>query len=82
MKPSGRVVAFCASTSQVWSSYPGLIKVDSAFHPISGSINECPPCLGTKHWGGVGGSRQTNHLTGISVHAPQGPRSRIPSWAQ
>ncbi|GFW49339.1 hypothetical protein TNCV_3058481 [Trichonephila clavipes] len=28
------------------------------------------------------GLRQTDHLTGTSDHAPQGPRSRILSWAQ
>ncbi|GFU65594.1 hypothetical protein TNCV_635171 [Trichonephila clavipes] len=29
-----------------------------------------------------GVSRQTDHLTGTSAHAPQAPKSRILSWAQ
>ncbi|GFX41215.1 hypothetical protein TNCV_2219131 [Trichonephila clavipes] len=51
-------------------SIPSLGKVDSAFHPFSGSINEIQACLGTKTlWILL----QTDHLIGTSVHAPQRP---------
>ncbi|GFT98861.1 DUF5641 domain-containing protein [Trichonephila clavipes] len=44
----GRVVAYRASTPQVWGSLNGLGKVDSAFHPrYIGSINEYQACLGS-----------------------------------
>ncbi|GFU91201.1 hypothetical protein TNCV_4925311 [Trichonephila clavipes] len=42
--PRGRVVVFRASTPQI-----GEGKADSAFHPLSGLINEYQAFLGTKH---------------------------------
>ncbi|GFX65437.1 hypothetical protein TNCV_399881 [Trichonephila clavipes] len=45
-KPSGRVVAYHASTPHVRDSNPGLGKVDLAFHPFSWTINEYQACLG------------------------------------
>ncbi|GFS94385.1 hypothetical protein TNCV_2014191 [Trichonephila clavipes] len=48
---SVRVVVYCASPPQVRGSNPGLVQVDSAFIPFSGSINEYQACLGTEHWG-------------------------------
>ncbi|GFW94746.1 histone-lysine N-methyltransferase SETMAR [Trichonephila clavipes] len=61
-------------------SNPGLGKVDQAFHPFSGLINEYQAFLGAKHWG----SRQTDHLTRTSAHAPQGPwrREESPGWRE
>ncbi|GFS63671.1 hypothetical protein TNCV_1922351 [Trichonephila clavipes] len=73
LKLCGRMVAYRASTLQIRGSNPGLCKVDSAFHPFSGLINEYRVCLGTKHWGI---SCQTHHLTGKSALAPQRPSSR------
>ncbi|GFT38985.1 uncharacterized protein TNCV_3690771 [Trichonephila clavipes] len=67
------VVEYRASTPQVQVSSPRLGKVDSAFHPFSGSIKRVPSlCLGTKQWEF---SRQTDHLPETSDHAPQRSRS-------
>ncbi|GFW12976.1 hypothetical protein TNCV_3329081 [Trichonephila clavipes] len=49
-KSSGCVVVYNASKSQVRGSNPGLGKVNSAFHPFSGSIKENQACLETEHW--------------------------------
>ncbi|GFV11209.1 hypothetical protein TNCV_2719521 [Trichonephila clavipes] len=38
------------SSPQVRGSNPGLDKVDSAFNPFRGLINEFQVFLGTKHW--------------------------------
>ncbi|GFW60771.1 transposable element Tcb2 transposase [Trichonephila clavipes] len=61
-----------ASTPQVRGSNPELGKIDSAFHPFSGSIKRAPSLLDNLT---LGVSRQTDHLTRTSAHAPQGPRS-------
>ncbi|GFV67037.1 hypothetical protein TNCV_357221 [Trichonephila clavipes] len=53
--------------SQVRGSHSGLGKVDSAFHHFSGSINEYQAGSETKQWVV---SRQTDHLTETSAHAP------------
>ncbi|GFV41432.1 hypothetical protein TNCV_5048371 [Trichonephila clavipes] len=54
-----------ASTPQVRGSILRLGKVDSTFHPFSGSINEYQACLGV--------SLQIDHLIRTSAHAPQPP---------
>ncbi|GFU69895.1 phospholipid-transporting ATPase ID [Trichonephila clavipes] len=61
---------------RVWGSNPGLGKVDAAFHPYSGWINEYQACLVTKHWGFA------SDLTGISARAPPRPRSRDLRWVR
>ncbi|GFV82427.1 hypothetical protein TNCV_3982201 [Trichonephila clavipes] len=73
------MVACHVSTPHVRSSKSGQEKVNSAFHPFSGPINEYQACLGTKYWGF---SHQTDHLTGTSAHAPQHSWSRKLRWAQ
>ncbi|GFW89922.1 hypothetical protein TNCV_4196101 [Trichonephila clavipes] len=45
-------------------------KVDSAFHPFSGSINEYQACLGSE----LRASSQTDHLTDTSAYAPRHPK--------
>ncbi|GFY17410.1 hypothetical protein TNCV_658231 [Trichonephila clavipes] len=67
-KPSGRVVAYCASIPWARGSNPFLGKVDSAFQPFSRSINEYQASAWELN---TGVSRQTDHLTGTSDHAPQ-----------
>ncbi|GFW50498.1 hypothetical protein TNCV_2888011 [Trichonephila clavipes] len=44
-----------------------------------GSINAAPVLSSEAY---LGTSLQTDHLTGTSAHAPQGPRSRILCWVQ
>ncbi|GFX75330.1 hypothetical protein TNCV_3043521 [Trichonephila clavipes] len=61
---SGRMVTYHASAPQVQGSILGLLKVDLAFYPFNGSINFA--------WGlKIGVSLQTDHLIGMSAHAPQ-----------
>ncbi|GFX36646.1 hypothetical protein TNCV_580251 [Trichonephila clavipes] len=66
----GPVVAYRTSTPQVRGSILGLGKVDSAFDPFSGSINEYQAFLGTKI---LEVSLLTDHLIGISAPALQCP---------
>ncbi|GFV55297.1 hypothetical protein TNCV_5010441 [Trichonephila clavipes] len=77
LRPSGRVVAYRASTPGP-GSIPGLSKVDSAFHPFSGSI-KYKACLETKT---LKVSLQSDHLIGTSAHALSAQWSRILGWAQ
>ncbi|GFW97633.1 hypothetical protein TNCV_685031 [Trichonephila clavipes] len=51
-KPSGRGVAFRFSTPQVQRSINGLGKINLAFHPLNGSIDEYQACLGGLNIGG------------------------------
>ncbi|GFV36078.1 DUF4817 domain-containing protein [Trichonephila clavipes] len=58
---------------------PGLVKVDSSFHPFSGSIVSSKRFLESLT---LGVSRQTNHLTGTSAYASQRLRSRKLRYAK
>ncbi|GFX39051.1 hypothetical protein TNCV_3426371 [Trichonephila clavipes] len=69
--PSGRVVAYHASTPQVQVLFPGWAKADSTVPPYcSGSINEYQSLLGDLT---LEVSLQTDPLIGTSAHAPQRP---------
>ncbi|GFU86686.1 uncharacterized protein TNCV_2881061 [Trichonephila clavipes] len=65
----GRLVACCSSTPRSRGSILGLGKVDSTFHPMSGSINKYQAFLGSKPRG-----FRFEHLFGTSAYAPQGPK--------
>ncbi|GFU00751.1 hypothetical protein TNCV_4819051 [Trichonephila clavipes] len=67
---SGSILLFHAKGMEF---KPWAGKVDSAFHPFNGTINECQACLGAKYWRV---SRWTDHLTEKSTHAPQCSMSR------
>ncbi|GFV68364.1 hypothetical protein TNCV_2848431, partial [Trichonephila clavipes] len=55
-----RVVVYSASTSQVWGSINGLHKVDTAFHPHIGSINEYQACFRVLNTEGLSSDRPPN----------------------
>ncbi|GFW72449.1 hypothetical protein TNCV_3796771 [Trichonephila clavipes] len=71
-RPSGRIVEYRVSTPQVWGLSPELRKVNSAFYPFSGWINEHQACARELN---TGVSRQTDRLAGKSAHAPLCPRT-------
>ncbi|GFW13628.1 hypothetical protein TNCV_1210941 [Trichonephila clavipes] len=66
-RPMAKWLVHHASTPHVRGSNPGQGKVDSAFHSYSGSKKGEPSLLGNLT---LRVSRQTDHLTGTSAHAP------------
>ncbi|GFT57796.1 hypothetical protein TNCV_4865471 [Trichonephila clavipes] len=72
MRPSGRMVAYRASTPQDWALFPSWVRSTQSFIPTE--RNEYRACLGTRLRLTTGSGHQLMH------HSAQW--SRIQGWAQ